>query len=88
MSMADPSSDPAVICAGDATKGKASPRVRIVNRKHPHFGEYGLFTGQTIRLVTGSTMALVKLEHCKHGGDACYVSPGDIREVNAEDQYV
>ena len=64
------------------------PRVKIVGRKHPHCGEYGRFTGEVIRLVTGPKMALVKLENCRHGGDACYVSPGDIREVNEDDQYV
>ena len=63
------------------------PRVKIVGREHPHRGEYGRFTGETIRLVTGSVMALVKLEHCKHGTDGCYVSPGDIREVDDDDQY-
>jgi hypothetical protein len=30
----------------------------------------------------------VKLEHCKHGTDGCYVSPGDVRQVNEDDQYV
>lgn len=64
------------------------PRVKIVGKDHPHRGEYGRFTGETIRLVTGQRMALVRLEHCKHGMDGCYVSPGDIREVNADDQYV
>jgi hypothetical protein len=57
------------------------PRVKIVGREHPHKGEYGRFTGETIS-VFGKRMALVKLEDCKHGTDGCYVSPGDIREVN------
>jgi hypothetical protein len=64
------------------------PRVKIVGCDHPHRGEYGRFTGEVIRLITGARMALVKLEHCAHGGDACYVSPVDIREVNEDDQYV
>lgn len=64
------------------------PRVKIVGREHPHRGEYGRFTGETIRLVTGAKMALVNLERCDHGMKACYVSPGDIREVNEDDQYV
>jgi hypothetical protein len=64
------------------------PRVKIVGKEHPHRGEYGRFTGEVIRLVTGQQMALVKLEHCRHGGDGCYVSPGDIREVTEDDQYV
>jgi hypothetical protein len=66
------------------------PRVKIVNRQHPHHGEYGRFTSEVIqmRFGLGNKMALVKLESCKHGTDRCYVSPGDIREVNDDDQYV
>jgi hypothetical protein len=60
---------------------KTLPRVQIVNREHPHFEEYGRFTGQIIRTVWGSEMAKVELEHCRHGGDACYVSKGDVRQV-------
>lgn len=26
-------------------------------------------------------MAEVKLEHCRHGTEGCFVSPGDVREV-------
>lgn len=64
-------------------------RVRIVNKAHPHCGEYGHFTGEVIKMVTtGNRMALVKLEACKHGTDACYVSPGDVSEVDQENQYV
>ena len=64
------------------------PRVKIVGREHPHFGEYGRFTGEVKQFPWGSKLALVKLENCKHGGDACYISPGDIREVNDDDQYI
>lgn len=64
-----------------------SPRVKIVGPKHPHRGEYGRFTSETITVI-GQRMALVKLEHCQHGMDACYVSPGDIREVDDDDQFV
>jgi len=64
------------------------PRVRIVNRDHPHHGEYGWFTGELITLVTGHRMALVTLEQCRHGMDGCYVSAGDIRQVDEDDQYV
>jgi hypothetical protein len=64
------------------------PRVKIVGRDHPHRGEYGRFTGEVIRLVTGTTMALVELENCKHGGDGCYVAAGDIRAVDDDDQFV
>jgi hypothetical protein len=70
------------------SSSREMPRVKIVGREHPHHGEYGRYTGQIIRLVTGTKMALVKLEACRHGGDACYVSPGDIREVDQDDQYV
>lgn len=59
------------------------PRVKIVGREHPHRGEYGRFDGSTIN-VLGKRMALVKLENCRHGTDGCYVSPGDIREVNED----
>jgi len=64
------------------------PRVKIIGRDHPHRGEYGRFTGEVIRLVTGQQMALVTLEHCKHGTDGCYVSANDIRQVDDDDQYV
>lgn len=63
------------------------PRVKIVSNTHPHRGEYGRFTGEIIN-VLGKKMALVKLEHCKHGTDGCYVSVGEVREVNSDDQYV
>lgn len=26
-------------------------------------------------------MAEVKLDHCKHGTDACFVSPGQVRTI-------
>jgi hypothetical protein len=61
----------------------ALPRVQIVNRDHPHFEEYGRFTGKVImmRFGDGKAMAEVKLEHCRHGTDGCFVSRGDVREV-------
>lgn len=55
-------------------------RVQIVDRSHPHFPEHGVLTGKIIRLITGSQMAEVKLDHCQHGTDACFVSPGQITE--------
>jgi hypothetical protein len=63
--------------------GKPLQRVQIVNRQHPHFEEYGRFTGKiiTMRFGDGKQMAEVKLEHCRHGTDGCFVSPGDVREV-------
>lgn len=65
---------------------KKLPRVQIVNRKHPHFEEYGRFTGKIIQFKHwDSRMAEVKLENCRHGGDACFVSPGDVKEVRNRD---
>ena len=62
----------------------ALPRVQIVNREHPHFEEYGRFTGKVVvmKFGDGKKMAEVKLEHCRHGVDACVVSVGDVRQVS------
>lgn len=59
------------------------PRVQIVNRDHPHFEEYGRFTGKVIQMKfgLGNKMAEVQLENCRHGTDGCFVSIGDVREV-------
>jgi len=57
-------------------------RVQIVDRAHPHFEEYGRFTGKIIKPIWGGRMAEVRLEHCRHGVDGCYVSPGQVREVS------
>lgn len=59
------------------------PRVQIVNRKHPHFEEYGRFTGKVIvmKFGDGKQMAEVKLENCCHGTGGCFVSVGDVKEV-------
>ena len=58
------------------------PRIQIVNRQHPHFEEYGRFTGKIIQLkFSGEQMAEVKLESCRHGTDGCFVSAGDVRQV-------
>lgn len=66
------------------------PRVQIVNRQHPHFEEYGRFTGKIITMrFGGGDMAEVALENCRHGGDACFVSKGDVRQVaEREDPHV
>lgn len=48
---------------------------------NPHFEEYGRFTGEVIQPVWGGKMAKVTLENCRHGGDACFVSPGQIKQV-------
>jgi hypothetical protein len=58
-------------------------RVQIVNRNHPHFEEYGRFTGKIITMKLGSReqMAEVELENCRHGTDGCFVSKGDVKQV-------
>ena len=58
-------------------------RVQIVNRKHPHFEEYGRFTGKIITMKFGlkNQMAEVILENCRHGTGACFVSAGDVEQV-------
>jgi len=58
-------------------------RVQIVNREHPHFEEYGRFTGKIITMRFGDRkpMAEVNLESCRHGTDGCFVSKGDVRIV-------
>lgn len=55
-------------------------RVQIVDREHPHFPEHGELTGEMIRLVTGTEMAKMKLDHCQHGTDACYVTQGQVAQ--------
>lgn len=54
-------------------------RVRIIDPDHPHYPEHGEFTGETI-LLLGKPMAKVKLDGCRHGTDACFVSKGQIIE--------
>jgi hypothetical protein len=59
------------------------PRVQIVNRQHPHFEEYGRFTGKIVTLKFGARkpMAEVKLENCRHGVNGCFVMRGDVVAV-------
>jgi hypothetical protein len=52
-------------------------RVQIVDPEHPHFPEHGEFTGEMIMLL-GTPMAKVKLDHCQHGTDACFVTKGQV----------
>lgn len=52
-------------------------RVQIVDPEHPHFPEHGRLTGEVIS-VLGTPMAMVKLDHCRHGTDGCYVKAGQI----------
>ena len=66
--------------------GETLPRVQITDRKHPHFEEYGRLTGKIIRPVWAKPdgsgdMAEVKLEHCRHGTDGCFVSKGQAKQV-------
>ncbi len=57
-----------------------SPQIR--NRQHPHFEEYGRFTGKIIKMRYGGTeMAEVKLENCRHRTDGCFVNKGDVVQV-------
>jgi hypothetical protein len=58
-------------------------RVFICDRDHPHHGEVGEMTGKIVRLF-GKPMAEVKLDHCKHGTDGCFVSKG---QVMSEDEF-
>lgn len=66
------------------------PRVKIVKKDHPHVGEIGRFTGKVIEMnfATPKKMAEVALEHCRHGTDGCFVSVGDVRRVDDDDQYI
>lgn len=60
-------------------------RVQIIDRQHPHFKEYGRFTGKIIRPVwakdESGDMAEVQLENCRHGGDGCFVSKGQVKQA-------
>jgi hypothetical protein len=38
------------------------PRVQIINRKHPHFEEYGRFTGKVIRMNFGAQDEMAEVE--------------------------
>lgn len=67
----------------EVNKKEQLPRVQIVNRQHPHFEEYGRFTGRVIVLKfgDGKRMAEVALENCRHGTDGCFVDVGDVKQV-------
>lgn len=58
-------------------------RVQIISRQHPHFEEYGRFTGKiiTMKFGTREDMAEVALENCRHGSDGCFVSKGEVKLV-------
>lgn len=55
-------------------------RVRISDPDHPHFPESGTLTGEIVSLF-GKPMALLKLDSCRHGTDACYVGAGQATEL-------
>ena len=55
-------------------------KIRIVNPKHPHYPETGVWTGKVI-IVLGARMGKVNLDFCKHGGDSCFVQAGDIQKA-------
>jgi hypothetical protein len=52
----------------------------ISDPNHPHYPEQGYLTGEVISLL-GSNMAKFRLDHCRHGGDACFVSAGQLAPV-------
>lgn len=56
-------------------------RVRIVDREHPHYPETGVLTGKIVTFPWGEKMAEMKLDACAHGEDGCYVSPGQVKEL-------
>lgn len=58
-------------------------RVQIVDRQHPHYEEYGRFTGKivTMKFGTREPMAEVTLENCRHGSDGCFVRKGEVKAV-------
>lgn len=58
-------------------------RVQIIERRHPHFEEYGRFTGKIITMKFGTCepMAEVALENCRHGVDGCFVRKGEVKQV-------
>ena len=55
--------------------------VRIIDPKHPHYGETGEMTGKVIKWKHWrGEMAEVKLDNCKNGTDACFVNHGQVCE--------
>ena len=58
---------------------RSDVHVWISDRTHPHYGESGVMTGKVIQLF-GTLMAEIRLDHCTHGTDGCFVTQGQIRE--------
>lgn len=67
----------------DQASGLPQPYVQITDPEHPHYPESGWFTGEIMTPIfsPNTKMAKVRLDHCKHGTDACFVSPGQIKEI-------
>jgi hypothetical protein len=61
---------------GDVTK----KHLYISDPNHPHYPEQGYLTGEVISLL-GQSMAKFRLDNCRHGGDACFVSKGQLSAV-------
>ena len=66
---------------GRTVNSSQLPRVRIVNKEHPHYPENGRWTGEVVLLLGRIPMGKVLLDACPHGVDACFVSQGDILSV-------
>lgn len=62
--------------------------VAISDPTHPHYPEAGYLTGEVIRLVTGTSMAKVRLTTCIHGTDACFVTKGQVRQIEEPRQWI
>lgn len=73
-----------MINSADPPHGGEGPlqRVQVIDRDHPHFEEYGRFSGKIITMrFSGESMAEVILENCRHGGGGCFVSKGQVKQV-------
>ncbi len=63
-----------------STDDLTTVRMRISDPDHPHYGESGYLTGEILRMkFTHESMAKLRLEHCQHGVDACYIAKGQIQ---------
>lgn len=60
-------------------------RVKIINRKHPHYGEYGIADRMENTLVGPGLV--INLENCPHGTVGCFVfKPEEVREAPAHEK--
>lgn len=56
--------------------------VRICDPEHPHYPETGTLTGKIVTMrFSGTEMAEMKLDACRHGGDACFVGKGQVEQI-------